>query len=98
MIDSTNTLNSAVRAAIDAHQTAWKAIQQLGDDVDDITLDSISRIESDAMKALAKAPCRDDEDFHLMLEYLVPFLLKREKDPSAHDGYGALAIVWRSYF
>ena len=47
MIKATITLDSAVREAIAAHQKAWTAIQELGDDVDDKTLGSTSRIESE---------------------------------------------------
>jgi hypothetical protein len=85
MIDATITL-------IDAYQKAWMAIQALGDDVDDETLNRASRIESDAMATLAQAPCRG-KDFYLKLEYLASFLLKREEEPSVDDGYGALAIA-----
>jgi hypothetical protein len=90
MIDATITL-------IDAHQKAWTAIQVLGDDVDDQTLDRTTRVESDMMMALADAPCRSGEDFYLKLEYLARFLLKREEKPSVNDGFGALAIAYAAW-
>jgi hypothetical protein len=91
MIDATNTL-------IDAHQKAWTAIQELGDDVDNETLDRASRVESDAMMALANAPCRSANELHDKLRYILHLKLGTERPPMEGDGYGALAIALRCYF
>ena len=77
---------------------AWTAIQELGDDVDDEMLDRVSRIESDAMMALANAPCRSAIQLHDKLRYILHLKFGTERPPMEGDGYGALAIALRSYF
>jgi hypothetical protein len=98
MIEATITLDSAMREAIAAHQKAWTAVQALGDDVDDKTLDRASRVESDAMIALANTPCRSANELHDKLRYILGFKLETEDAPMEGDGYGALAITLRCYF
>ena len=91
MIDVTITL-------IDAHQKAWTAIQAPGNDVDDKTLERASRLESDAMMALANAPCRSANELHDKLRYILHLKLGTERPPMEGDGYGALAVILRCYF
>ena len=88
-----NPMKERLRAVIASHRAAAKRLGQLGDDVDNDTLDAAVAAESSAMRELAWTPCANDEDFVLKLSYILAYKIRTEKAPLEGDGFGALAVA-----
>ena len=72
-----------VETAISAHRAAHAARRAMDadDDVSDEAYDAADTACSDALKALARAPCGSEEGFARKLRYLIAWSHADEHDP-----------------